>query len=139
MSQRQLKESSHLAEQLICLRSDLERQSVEIIRQHRQNSSTSSCCTDVLALFGEERTPRELMPKTLCGRNTRSSLGRYTSQQSDSPLMSLRTEKVTGTPQSARRELEASRQSQNHRPAIDPPNKPYRFPTHSHGASAVSK
>jgi len=131
MSEKHLKESSKLAEQLICLRSDLEKQSLEIIKQHRQNSSaTSSYCTDILALWGEERTPRELVPKPLgsSNRNVKSSLGRYISQQTDSPFASVRTEKVTGTPQSAKKDLESSKS----RKANDPPNRPYNFSTHTH-------
>ncbi len=135
MSEKHLKESSRLAEQLICLRSDLEKQNVEIIRQHRQNSSsTSSCCTDILALWGEERTPRDrdLLPRSLGGsnRNLKTAMGRYTVQREESPFASVRIEKVTSTPQSAKRESESS--SKSRKGTKEPPNKPYNFPTHSH-------
>ena len=128
MSERQLKESSHLAEQLICLRSDMEKQNLEMIKQHRQNSSsTSSCCTDILGLWGEDRTPREIL-KNVCdntcnNRNAKSSLGRYMSQQNDSPTASV-ADKESATPKSDN--LESSKKQR------EPPNRPYNFPTHSH-------
>jgi len=134
MSEKHLKESSRLAEQLICLRSDLEKQNVEIIRQHRQNSSSaSSCCTDILALWGDEKTPRDrdLLPKSFGGsnRNVKSSMGRYTVPREESPFASVRIEKATGTPQSSRKDMESSGKS---RKAKDPPNRPYNFSTHIH-------
>jgi len=138
MSERQLKESSHLAEQLICLRSDMEKQSLEIIKQHRQNSSaTSSYCTDILALWGEDRTPREIIPKSICSstrnnRNAKSSLGRYISQQSDSPFESV-ADKELSTPKSDNKELMESTKSRKQR---EPPNRPYNFSTHTHSFKA---
>ena len=132
MSERQLKESSKLAEQLICLRSDMEKQHVEIIRHRRQNSSSSSSCyTEILGLLGEEKTPteKELLSKNLLNSAhiARSSLSRCKESRDESPFHTVRVEK--GTPRSANRDLELSHK--NTKPK-EPPNRPYNFPTHTH-------
>lgn len=135
LSDKRLKESLQLAEQLICLRSDLEKKSMELMKNQKQNSSYYS-----EPMVGVEKTPKhETIKKVATSANLRSKEQPpepQTYRPTPYPLLDKKNTSPS-TPVVERRKLEKF----NSRPGsgrpnslkgskLQPPNVPYSTAYH---------
>ncbi len=136
ISSRRLKESSQLAEQLICLRSDLEKKSVELLKCQKQNSS----------YYSEPVGPPDKTPHNddtaLSSRQAHQSHHSelppepQTHRPTPYPLLERKSASPTTPEYGGRRDkggrTASGRPASVHGPKLQPPNVPYSLEYHPH-------
>ena len=134
LSERCIGDSTQLAEQMICLRSDLEKKSVELLKCQRQNSSYYS---------ETDRTPSNELKKkasmTVANSNIEPPPEPQTHRPTPYPLLNKKVASPS-TPEAARRGIggksnnrqSSSRPSSTRGSKLQPPNVPYSTSYHPH-------